>query len=159
MDNNDVLRRLRYILDLNDDKMMKIFSLRDLEASRADISDWLKREDDIDFLPLRDRQLISFLDGLIIKNRGKKDGPQHEPEKRINNNLILKKLKIALSLRTEDILELFNLDDRKVSQSEVSSFLRKYAQDKYCPLNDQYLKSFLKGLQIKFRQDSNETDY
>lgn len=157
MDNNDVLRRLRYILDLNDETMMNIFSLANWQASRSEVSDWLKKEIDPTFQPLGDKQLISFLDGLIVKNRGKKDGPQPEPEKRINNNLILKKLKIALNFKTDDVLEVFDLADRKISQSELSSFLRKFTQEQYCSLNDQYLRNFLIGLQIKFRQNNSDT--
>ncbi len=157
MDNNDVLRRIRYILDLNDETMMKIFSLAGVHASRSEISDWLKKESDDAFQSLSDRQLISFLNGLITKNRGKKDGPQPEPEKRINNNLILKKLKVALNFKTDDVLEVFSLADRKVSQSELSSFLRKFTQEQYCSLNDQYLRNFLIGLQIKFRQNNSDT--
>ncbi len=46
MTNNDVLRRLRYTFNFNDDKMIAIFALGGLEVTRAEISDWLKKEDD-----------------------------------------------------------------------------------------------------------------
>ncbi len=46
MDNNDILRRLRYALELNDNSMIKIFGLADLKVTREQVSNWLKKEGD-----------------------------------------------------------------------------------------------------------------
>ena len=87
MDNNDVFRRLRYIFDIGDDQMMAIFSLADYPVTRAQLSDWLKKEDHPDYKKILDYQLATFLNGFIIEKRGKQDGAIPEPEKKLNNIL------------------------------------------------------------------------
>lgn len=72
MTNNDVLRRIRYAFDLSDSKMITIFSLANLEVTLAQVSDWLKKEDDPAYQNCTDIQLATFLNGLIIDRRGKK---------------------------------------------------------------------------------------
>ena len=121
MNNNDVLRRIRYTFDFDDAKMMAIFGLGNLQATRAQISDWLKKEDDPDFQKCTDVQLAIFLNGLIIEKRGKKDGPQPPPETRLSNNIIFRKLKIALNLQAEDVLKILNQGDFRMSNSVVVS--------------------------------------
>jgi len=64
MNNNDVLRRTRYTFNFDDSKMMAVFELGGLEVTRAEISDWLKKDDDPDYQKCSDRQLASFLNGL-----------------------------------------------------------------------------------------------
>ena len=87
--NNDVLRRLRFILDFGDDQMIDTFLLGGTEVSRKQVSSWLKKDDAPDFLKLEDRELAAFLNGLIIKKRGAKDGITPRPESRLNNNIVL----------------------------------------------------------------------
>ena len=151
MTNNDVLRRLRYTFGFTDSKMISIFKLANVEVSRAEVSDWLKNDDDDAFVELEDKMLAVFLNGLIIDQRGKKDGPQPEPETFLNNNDVLKKLKIAFELKSEDIIELYNLAGKKVSKHELSAFLRRPTQPQYRELMDQYLRNFLYGLQLKYK--------
>ena len=153
MTNNDILRRVRYIFDFNDDKMIALFGLADCEVTRAEISDWLKQEDDPAFKKLKDVQLATFLNGLINDKRGKKDGPQPVPEKELSNNAIFMKLKIALNLQAEDILEIMDLSDFVMSKHELSAFFRKVGHKHYRECKDQILRTFLKGLQIMYRKD------
>lgn len=157
MTNNDILRRVRYIFDFNDDKMISLFGLADYEVTRAQVSDWMKQEDDPVFKKLSDTQLAIFLNGLIIDKRGKKDGPQPEPEKNLTNNAIFMKLKIALNLQSEDILEIMDLSDFRMSKHELSAFFRKSGHKHYRECKDQILRIFLKGLQLQHRDDA-ETD-
>ena len=152
MDNNDILRRTRYALDLNDSKMMEIFTLGGIKASREEINLWLKKDIDPEYVALPGFQLAAFLNGLIIEKRGKKDGPQPIPEKQINNNIILRKFKIALNLKDEDILELLKLADLQISKHELSAFFRKPVQSQYRECKDQILRNFLKGMQMKYRE-------
>lgn len=151
MINNDVLRRIRYIFDLDDSKMMAVFELAGVEATRAEISDWLKKEDDADYKKCSDRQFASFLNGLITEKRGKKDGPQPEPETVLNNNIIFRKLKIALNLQADDVLGLVNRGDFNISKHELSAFFRKPGHKHYRECKDQVLRNFLKGLQQEHR--------
>jgi len=153
MTNNDILRRIRYIFDFSDTKMIELFALADHTVTRAEVSDWMKKEGDPDFKSLYDKQFAIFLNGLINDKRGKREGPQSKPEKSLNNNIIFRKLKIALNFRDEDILEVFDLADLKVSKHEISALFRKPTQSQYRPCKDQFLRNFLHGLQIKYRTD------
>ncbi|MGE0088378.1 MAG: DUF1456 family protein [Bacteroidales bacterium] len=150
MSNNDILRRIRYTFDLNDTKMINIFGLADLNVTRAQISDWLKKDDDPAFQELSDEQMSAFLNGFIIEKRGKKEGPQPVPEKILNNNIVFRKLKIALNLKDEDILDIFNLVDMRLSKHELSAFFRSPNQSQYRPCKDQFLRNFLQGMQIVY---------
>lgn len=152
MDNNDILRRTRYALDFNDAKMMEIFAFGGIKVSREEISQWLKKDIDPDYVALSGFQLAAFLNGLIIDKRGKKEGPQPIPEKQLNNNIIFRKFKIALNLKDEDILELLKLADLEISKHELSAFFRKPGQDQYRECKDQVLRNFLRGMQMKYRE-------
>ncbi len=154
MTNNDILRRIRYIFDYNDDTMMHIFALVEREVSREKLSNWLKKEDNPDFEGIYDKDLACFLNGLIIYYRGKKDDEIPKPEKTLTNNLIFNKLRIALQLKSEDILEILLLADLKISKHELSAFFRKPHQSQYRLCKDQVLRNFLYGLQRKHRLDA-----
>lgn len=154
MTNNDILRRLRYAFDFNDNKMIAIFALADVEVTREQISDWLKKDDDPDYKACRDPQMASFLNGFINDKRGKKEGVQPELEQTLTNNIIFKKLKIALNLKDDDILELMALADFRLSKHELSAFFRKSTHKNYRECKDQVLRNFLQGVQLKHRGDS-----
>jgi len=154
MTNNDVLRRIRYTFNFDDSKMIAIFGLAGLEVTRAQISDWLKKEDDPDYQRCDDQQFATFLNGLIIDKRGKRDGPQPVPESQLDNNIIFRKLKIALNLQAEEVLQLVNQSDFRISKHELSAFFRKPGHKHYRECKDQVLRNFLKGMQIKYREES-----
>lgn len=154
MINNDILRRIRYTFDYSDPKMIEIFGQTGHKVTREDISAWLTKEDEPDFQACSDENMSVFLNGLIIDRRGKKEGEQPKPEKRINNNIIFRKLKIALDLKAEDILEILALAETEISKHELSAFFRKQGHKNYRACNDQILRNFLKGLQIKYRKDT-----
>jgi len=153
MTNNDILRRIRYVFDFDDSKMIAIFGLSDLEVTREQISDWLKQEVDPAFQECSDTQLAIFLNGLINDKRGKKEGAQPEPETHLTNNIIFRKLKIALNLKAEDVLSIMALANLRMSKHELSAFFRKPGHRNYRACQDQILRNFLSGLQIKFRPD------
>jgi len=153
MENNDILRRIRYIFDFNDSKMMDIFNLADYHASREEISSWLKKDVHPDWKLLTDIKLATFLNGFIILQRGKKEGSQPVPEKQLNNNIILRKLKIALQLRDEDIIELLQLAGMKFSKHEISAFFRNPQQSQYRECKDQVLRNVLQGMRLKYRDN------
>lgn len=151
MTNNDILRSIRYTFDYSDSVMMDLFGLGGKSVTRAEVSNWLKREEEPEFKGLDDIDLAVFLNGLIIKNRGKKDGEQPVPEKSLNNNMILRKLKIALNLKDDVILEVLSHVDRFISKHELSAFFRNPSQPQYRPCKDQVLRNFLQGIQLKYR--------
>ena len=151
--NSDVLRRIRYIFDFSDSKMIALFKLGNLSVTRSQVSDWLKKEDDPDYKNCTDIQLATFLNGLIIDKRGKKEGPQPQPENRLTNNIILRKLKIALDLQAEDVLNILGLGKLRISTHELSAFFRRQDHKHFRECKDQVLRSFLKGVQLKYHDN------
>jgi uncharacterized protein YehS (DUF1456 family) len=154
MNNNDILRRIRYTFDFSDAKMIAVFKSADHKVTRGQISDWLKKDDDPAFQVCSDRLLAIFLNGLINVKRGKKEGTQPEPEQRLTNNIIFRKLKIALNLKAEDVLQMMNLANFTMSKHELSAFFRRPNHKHYKECKDQMLRNFLKGMQLKFRTDT-----
>ena len=150
MRNNDILRRLRYTFDLKDSKMMALFDLAGHPADWEQINGWLKKDDDPAYLECNETQLATFLNGLIIDKRGKKEGPLPAPETSLSNNVILMKLRIALNLKAEDVLEIMALADMPISKHELSAFSRKPDHKHYRDCKDQMLRNFLKGVQVKY---------
>ena len=162
MINNDILRRVRYIFDFGDAKMLTIFGLADHQVTREELSNWLKKDDDPAFKACNDSQLAIFLNGLIILKRGKKEGsdkPAPPPEKRLSNNLIFTKLKIALNLKSDDIMAIMDLAGFTLSKHELSAFFRKPGHKHHRACHDQVLRNFLQGLQIKHRGESEGDDH
>lgn len=151
MTNNDILRRIRYVFDLSDDQMIATFALADRVVTRAEVSDWLKKDDDPSFVACSDLDLATFLNGFIIDKRGKPDGPARTPETRLTNNIILTKLKIALSLKSDEIIEILASADFTVSKHELTALSRKPGHKHFRECQDQLLRNFLKGLQNKYR--------
>jgi len=151
MTNNDILRSIRYTFDFSDSKMISLFALADQVVTRAQVSDWLKREDDPAYQECEDVLLATFLNGLINDKRGKQEGDQPIPEDRVSNNIVLRKLKIALDLKADDILALLESADFPISKHELSALFRKADHKHFRHCNDQILRNFLKGLQLKYR--------
>lgn len=153
MINNDILRRVRYALDLNDATMIEIFALSDYEISREDLLNLLKKDDAEGFVSLDNRRMNLFLDGLITHKRGKPDKPAEKvPDIGLDNNSILKKLRIALTFKEEDMLNTLKLADFELSKGELSAFFRQKDHKHYRKCGDQVLRNFLQGLAIHCRK-------
>lgn len=155
MNNNDILRQIRYTFDFSDAEMIEMFGLAGQQVTRAQVSDWLKKEEDPACQELDDEHLAIFLNGLINSRRGKKEGSQPVPEKQLNNNIIFRKLKIALDLKDEDILDILALVNFRLSRHELSAFFRNPSQSQYRPCKDQILRNFLHGMQLKYRDSAD----
>ncbi len=151
MTNNDIFRRIRFIFDFNDSAMIALFGLAGNVVTREQVSAWLKKDDKPDFKELDDPQMAIFLTGLIIKKRGQKDGPAFEPESVLNNNIIFRKLRIALEFNDVDVITTMKLAGFPIGKQELSALFRKPEHKNYRKCQDQMLRNFLKGLQIKFR--------
>ena len=152
MTNNDVLRSVRYMLDLNDAKVVSILALAESEVSEAEVHSFLKKEDEAGFRPCPDVVMGYFLNGLIFLRRGKSDeAPAPSIERKMTNNIILKKLRIAFDLKTTDITDLLKSADFAVGQSEIGAIFRKPGHKNYRECGDQILRNFLKGLTKKIR--------
>ncbi len=158
MTNNDILRRIRYSFDLGDSKVMSVFEQAGRTTTRDEVCDWLKKEDDPAYQKCPDQIFAIFLNGFIVHRRGKKEGAAPPAEKTLNNNLIFLKLKIALNLRAEEVLDILKLGGTEISKHELSALFRKPGHKHYRECKDQILRNFLNGMQIKYRtaKDSAE---
>ncbi|MCX7085753.1 MAG: DUF1456 family protein [Methylococcales bacterium] len=155
MINNDVLRRVRYALDLNDVTMLEVFALGDLEISRDELLGYLKKEDQEGFVALNNQKMDDFLSGLITYKRGKlEDKPEVEkkPAVSLTNNSMLKKLRIALNFKEDDMLNTLKLADFQISKGELSAFFRQKGHKNYRECGDQVIRNFLQGLALHFRK-------
>jgi uncharacterized protein YehS (DUF1456 family) len=150
VNNNDVMRRLRYTFNFNDKQMVGLFSSAEVVVTREQISQWLKKDTDSDFVMLYDTQLAQFLNGFINNKRGKKSGPQVAPEKRLTNNIILTKLKIALNLQAEELISLLSEVGFRISKPELSAFSRKVGHQHYRECKDQVLRNLLQAIDKKY---------
>ena len=123
--------------------------------SIEELTAYLKKENDQGYLMMKDQTLAAFLNALIVEKRGRKDDQKIVHEKRINNNVVLRKLKIALSMKDDDIIDVLKLVDLRVSKHEISAFFRNPKQSQYRLCKDQFLRNFLLGLQHKFQPNHN----
>ena len=155
MTNNDFLRRLRYALNIKDNVMVQIFKKGNIVLTREDVIDYLKKDIDEGFKKLNNNDLIAFLDGLIIQKRGKReDGtpiPQVKVTKNNLNNILLRKLRIALSFKSYDMIRIFKLGGIEISESELSAVFRSEDHKNYKECGDKYVRVFLKGLTEYYR--------
>lgn len=127
MTNNDLLRRLRYALNLNGATMAEIFAMAGYEIGPADALKFLKKDGEHGFAACDDAVMTNFLDGLITYKRGRQDqksGMTQPADVALTNNLILRKLRIALELNDEEMLGILRRADVHISKSELSAMFR-----------------------------------
>jgi len=154
MINNDILRSIRYMLDLSDNKVVEIIHLAnpDFGIGKDDVRAFLLRDDMPGCLACSDEALAHFLDGLIIHRRGRDEGlPSRPVEKRISNNVVLKKLRVAFELKDVDMHQVFADAGFPVSKPELSALFRQPGHSNFRPCGDQMLRNFLKGLTLRVR--------
>ncbi|WP_042461306.1 YehS family protein [Neobacillus dielmonensis] len=170
MDNNDILIRIRYALDIKNTEMADIFKLGGIKVTKEEVMKILVKtqdsyDEDGDFADNEEQirctnsMLESFLNGLIIFKRGRQDpkpGQPATPEMTLKNNanvnnVLLKKLKIALALTSEDMLDIFEEAGVRVTKGELSALLRKEGHKNYKECGDKFARNFLKGLALKYR--------
>ena len=154
MTNNDILRSIRYMLDLSDVRVADIARLADsdLAIGKDEVRRFLGKEDAEDYLACRDRVFACFLDGLVVDRRGRNESqPQRPVELRVTNNLVLKKLRVAFELKDVDMHAIFSEAGFPVSKPELSALFRQPGHKHYRPCGDQILRNFLKGLTLRLR--------
>jgi uncharacterized protein YehS (DUF1456 family) len=161
--NNDLLRRLRYALNLNGVSIAEICALAGHHIGPVEVLNLLKKEDEKGFVVCDDAVMGAFLDGLITSRRGPRDAPAGAAQAAdgpLNNNLILRKLRIALELNDADMLAVFKQAGISLSKPELSALFRGVGQRNYKECGDQLLRNFVRGLTLGFKKDGprHETD-
>jgi uncharacterized protein YehS (DUF1456 family) len=154
MTNNYILRNVRFALNLKDSEMLEIFRISQREIDSVTLDALLKKEDEQGCIVCSDKLMGLFLDGLIVMKRGRNEG---QPERVSNaaipltNNDILKKIRIAMELKEEDMLNIFEHGAVNMSGPELTALFRKPGHKHYKECGDQFLRYFLKGLAVWFR--------
>jgi uncharacterized protein YehS (DUF1456 family) len=154
MINNDILRSIRYMLDLGDQHVVDIARLADpaFVIGKDTVRAFLLREDEPGFLVCSDDVLAHVLDGLIIHRRGRDERlPPRPVERRISNNVVLKKLRVAFELKDSDMHQVFADAGFPVSKPELSALFRMPGHKNFRKCGDQMLRNFLKGLTLRVR--------
>lgn len=162
--NNYCLRRLRYAFAFNDKQMLAIFLEMNFKLTLKELQTYLLKEDDEKFVLLPDYILTIFLDGFIQYKRGKREGAEELSQKervelskkeRLNNNMIVNKIKIALSLKAEELIDILMLADFRISKGELSAFFRKTEHRNYRECGNQFLRNLLTGMTTKYRSKTD----
>ncbi len=157
MDNNFILKKIRYALDYNDFKLIDIFKLGGLKMTRDQVCSYCAKDNDDNFQICDDKTLEAFLDGLILYRRGEaKNGKQANREMELDNNQILRKLRIALNYKDTDMLAVLELEGMKFSKNQLSALFRAKDNHHYQPCKDQLLRKFLQGLVKKYRDNKKK---
>jgi uncharacterized protein YehS (DUF1456 family) len=154
MINNDVLRSIRYMLDLSDIKVVEITKLADADfpIEKTDVQAFLKKEDEEGYVECSNKVLAHFLDGLVFHYRGKDESqPQRPIEKRVTNNVVLKKLRVAFQLKDVDMHQAFADAGFPISKPEMTALFRQPEHKNFRLCGDQALRNFLKGLTLRVR--------
>jgi uncharacterized protein YehS (DUF1456 family) len=154
MINNDVLRSIRYMLDLSDNRVVEIARLADpaFAIDKDDVHAVLLKEDEPGYAVCSDDVLAHVLDGLIVQRRGRDERlPLRPVEKRISNNVVLKKLRVAFELKDSDMHQVFADAGFPVSKPELSALFRQPGHKNFRKCGDQILRNFLKGLTLRVR--------
>jgi uncharacterized protein YehS (DUF1456 family) len=147
MTHNDVLRSIRYLLNVSDAALVDIVRLGDGVISRAEVVAFLKKEDEDGYQACGDQVMAHFLNGLVIYKRGKIEGRPSQPvEVPVTNNTVLKKLRVAFELKDGDIIALLERTGLKVSKAELGAFFRRPDHRNYRDCGDQLLRYLLRGL-------------
>ncbi len=149
MSTNEILQICFRTLNISEAKMVEIFKLGDFDVNPNTLSGYLKDIEDKEFLDCGYEALGSFLDGLIVYKRGPSDNKSVSDEDiRLNNNLILKKLRIAYELKEVDLYAIFSAVDIDITKGELNALFRKEGHKNFRACPDSILQLFLEGLEI-----------
>ncbi len=154
---NDILRRVRYALNLGDPMVRELFSLAGHAVTPEELVCMFKKEEEDGFVRCSDSLAHFFFEGLIILRRGKKEGdataiPAVVPAKgELTNNDVLWYLRIAMQLKDDDVLAILKKADVTIGKSELNALFRKKGHDNYRPCGDQFLRNFLAGFTAVYR--------
>ena len=147
IDTNEILYRLHKTLNLSIDEMMEAYRLADYPMTRERLDALLKRRNEKGFESCSYEELGVFLDGLIILKRGPSPKKANDDEAvELTNNLILKKLRIALELKEPETELIFNLADVVLTKQELKSLFRNEKHKNFKACSNELFMAFLEGL-------------
>lgn len=147
MKTNDILYKIKKALNLSQEEMLEAYKLASFKMNAPHLDALLKRRQDEGFKLCTYEELGFFLDGLVILKRGPSSKKPNDAEAvELTNNLILKKLRIALELKEAQTEIIFSLGEAELSKQQLSSLFRKEDHKNFKVCSDELLMAFLDGL-------------
>lgn len=172
MDTNDLNRRVRFALAMDDSDVIDCYRHVGYKASIELVKAWRIKLGEPDYVPCPPAAIHAMLNGVVIQRRGPKEPPavstppsteksaeasserqtggaatpSDESTAIVDNNEILKQIRIAMSLRTNDVLNLINSSGGKLSKGELNALFRNPSARNYRRCGDQVLRWFLSAL-------------
>ena len=143
---NEILYKIVKALNLDNKMVLEIYSLANYNISDLEIESILKRKQDDGFRACSYEELGAFLDGLITFKRGESSKKSSDEVVELTNNLILKKLRIALELKESEVEIIFSLSDVELTKQQLSSLFRKVSNKNFKLCSDELMLAFLDGL-------------
>ncbi|HBF08722.1 MAG TPA: DUF1456 domain-containing protein [Gammaproteobacteria bacterium] len=156
INNNDILFKVRSIFGIELEEMIDIFELGGLAVTEAEVKNLLARAGEKRHTECTDQTLAHFLNGFIALNRGYKDDIMPEAETQLTNNMILRKIRIALDLQADDLVELFQFNGINLSRHELSAMFRSAGHKKFKECSDKMLGSLLDALEQTYNEEDEE---
>ena len=152
MHNNEILARLSDALSMDDARMLAIFALGGEDLTPAELHPMLRNPNRRDAVNCKSDRLLRFLDGFIVEQRGPKEVPEGQDAPpapapvRMSNNVVLKKLRIAMNLKADDVVAILAAGGTEMTKRQLSALSRKHGNKHYRVCSDQVLESFLTGI-------------
>jgi uncharacterized protein YehS (DUF1456 family) len=140
--NNEILRQIQTTFNLSPSDIVDIYSTTTQDISLSQVNSWLTARDST----LVDVDLANFLNGFINIKRGQREGEQPVAETTLTNNMILMKLRIAVNMQTEAMLNSFEKVGCELSKHELGALFRKPDNKHFRPCSDEMLRNFLLAL-------------
>ncbi|CAA6800147.1 MAG: Unknown protein [uncultured Sulfurovum sp.] len=156
MQTNDILFKLKTALSLENEQIIEAYKLADFEMTEERLVSIMKRRQDKGFEEATFEELGVFLDGLVLLKRGPSDKVANEDDVvELTNNLILKKVRVAMELKEPELVILFALAEVTLTKRQIGSLFRKEGTKNFKACSDELLNAFLEGLD-EFYYDGEE---
>jgi len=153
---NNILYKITKALHLESDSTLRAYKLAEFTLSPQRLDAILKPLDDKEYEVCTYEELGVFLDGLILLKRGPSPKKSTAQTLELTNNLILKKLRIALELKEAEVEIIFGLGEANLSKQQLSALFRSEKNKNFTLCSDELLFAFLDGLdEFYFIKESN----
>jgi len=143
---NDILYKIQKALNLSQEEMLEAYKLAEYNMDATHLDSILKRHQDKGFKLCSYEELGVFLDGFVILKRGPSPKKKNDDVVELTNNLILKKLRIALELKEAETEIIFSLGEAELSKQQLASLFRKEGHKNFKECSDELLIAFLDGM-------------
>ena len=153
MNNNDALRRIRFALDISDEQMVELFKLGGHTVTVEQTLALMEHEKEETAEFCTDDVFRKFLNGLIVDRRGPPPAGRSEIliSTQLTNNIVMKKLRIALNMHEDVMLNTLEVGGHPMSRGELTALFRKPGHKHYRECGDQLFRKFLNGLTQRLR--------